>query len=323
MRIDTAPRAIGLLAYDDMQALDLVGPLDVFGAANARAGGPPRYALHIVGLTRDAVRAENGLVLMPDVDLDNAPAFDTLLIPGGLGSRTFDSDPRLLAWLRQRAPATRRMVSVCTGLYVLAATGLLDGRRATTHWRFADDIANRFPAVRLEPDRLFLRDGGFATSGGLTAGMDLALALVEEDIGASAALAVARELVMYLKRPGNQAQFSAPLAAQSRGGGRMDALVEWLIAHLGEAITVEAMADRVAMSTRNFRRVFAESFGTTPARFVEHLRLDQACLQLAESRAPIQRIASDVGFNSGDAFRRAFRARFGASPLEYRERFGR
>jgi transcriptional regulator GlxA family with amidase domain len=322
MRIDGAPRAIGLLAYDDMQALDLVGPLDVFGAANARAGGAPPYSLHIVGVVRDRVRAENGLVVMPDVGLDDAPAFDTLLIPGGAGSRTLDTDARLLAWLRQRAPATRRMVSVCTGLYILAATGLLDGRRATTHWRFAEDIARRFPAVRLEPDRLFLRDGGFATSGGLTAGMDLALALVEEDLGAPAALAVARELVMYLKRPGNQAQFSAPLAAQSRSGGRMGALVEWLLAHIGEAITVDAMADRVAMSARNFRRVFAEDFGTTPARFVEHLRLDQACLQLAEGRAPIERIASDVGFNSGDAFRRAFRARFGASPLEYRDRFG-
>jgi transcriptional regulator GlxA family with amidase domain len=206
---------------------------------------------------------------------------------------------------------------------VLAATGLLDGRRATTHWRFAEDIARRFPAVRLVPDRLFVRDGNFATSGGLTAGMDLALALVEEDLGASVALAVASELVMYLKRPGNQAQFSAPLAAQSRGGGRMGGLVEWLLAHLGETITVEAMADRMAMSARNFRRVFAEEFCTTPTRFVESLRLDQACLQLAEGCTPIERIASDVGFNSGDAFRRAFRARFDAPSLEYRQRFGR
>ncbi|WP_166206394.1 GlxA family transcriptional regulator [Cognatiluteimonas telluris] len=319
----TAPRTIGLFAYDDMQALDLVGPLDVFGAANAHAAGSAPYALCVIGLTSAPVRAENGLTVIPDVVLEDAPALDTLLIPGGVGSRTLAGDRLLLDFLVQRASSTRRMVSVCTGIYLLAATGLLDGRRATTHWRFAADVARRFPAVRLQPEFLFLRDGGFATSGGLTAGMDLALALVEEDLGAQAALEAARELVMYVKRPGNQAQFSAPLAAQCQGGGRLGALVDWLIAHPGEHITVDAMADSVAMSARHFRRVFVETFGSTPARFVEHLRLDQACLQLAEGRTPIGRIAANVGFNSSDAFGRAFRVRFGASPLEYRERFGR
>jgi transcriptional regulator GlxA family with amidase domain len=323
MHAGIAPRVIGLFAYDGMQALDLVGPLDVFGAANARAAGAAPYTLCVIGLTSSPARAENGLAVIPDVALEDAPALDTLLIPGGIGSRTLASDRRLLDWLVQRASTTRRMVSVCTGIYPLAATGLLDGRRVTTHWRFAAAVARRFPALRLQPEFLFLRDGSFATSGGLTAGMDLALALVEEDLGAPAALDVARELVMYVKRPGNQAQFSAPLAAQCQGGGRLGGLVEWLIAHPGEQITVDAMADYVAMSARHFRRVFVETFGSTPARFVEHLRLDQACLQLAESGAPIGRIASNVGFNSSDAFRRAFRARFGASPLEYRERFGR
>src|SRR6185437_14980470 len=245
-------KTIGLLAYDDMQPLDLAGPLDVFGAANAHAGGAPPYRLCIIGLDATAVHAENGLVVVPTHALDDAPPLDTLLIPGGVGARhCINRDARLLSWLRERAKHTRRVVSVCTGAYVLAATGLLDGRRVTTHWNYADDLARRHPALLVEPDRLFLRDGFFATSGGLTAGMDLALALVEEDLGAPTALAVARYLVIYVKRPGNQAQFSAPLAAQAQGNGRMGALVDWLLAHLHDDLGVERMAGQAAMSARH------------------------------------------------------------------------
>jgi transcriptional regulator GlxA family with amidase domain len=261
--------------------------------------------------------------MVPTHTLDDAPPLDTLLIPGGCGSRVINADWRLLAWLRDRAAMTRRVVSVCTGAYILAATGLLDGRRVTTHWRFADDLARRYPALRVEPDRLFLRDGRFATSGGLSAGMDLALALVEEDLGAAAALAVARDLVMYVKRPGNQTQFSAPLAAQTRSNGRMGALVDWLLVHLGDDLTVERMAEQAAMSERNFRRIFVETFDVAPARFVERLRLEQACLRLTQGKGSVELIAAEVGFHSADAFRRAFRARYGASPSEYRERFSR
>jgi len=314
-------KTIGLLAYDGMQALDLAGPLDAFGAANEWGGGATPYALCIVGLSTTAVRAENGLRIVPECALEDAPPLDTLLVPGGAGSRVIDGDARLMRWLRERASTTRRMVSVCTGAYVLAAAGLLDGRRATTHWRFAQDLQRRHAAVKVEPDRLYLRDGPIATSGGLTAGMDLVLALIEEDLGAAAALAVARHLVMYVKRPGNQAQFSAPLAAQSQGTGRMGALVDWLLAHLGDGISIERMAEQVSMSPRHFRRVFADTFGATPARFVERLRLEQACLQLTQGRASIERVARGVGFNSADAFRRAFRSRYGATPIEYRERF--
>jgi transcriptional regulator GlxA family with amidase domain len=317
-----ATKAIGLLAYDDMQALDLAGPLDVFGAANSLGHGTPPYELCVIGLHARAVRAENGLSIVPACVLEDAPPLDTLLIPGGCAARqSLNGDARLLAWVRARAKDTRRMVSVCTGAYVLAAAGLLDGRRVTTHWNYANDLALRHPALHVEPDRLFLRDGCFATSGGLTAGMDLALALVEEDLGAPAALAVARYLVMYVKRPGNQAQFSMPLAAQAKGDHRMGALVDWLLAHLDGELTSERMAEQVAMSARHFRRVFSQMFGMTPARFVEKLRLEQACLQLTQGRAPIERIAASVGFNSADAFRRTFRARYGATPNEYRERF--
>ena len=316
-------KTVGLLAYDDMQALDLTGPLDVFGAANALAPGMPPYDLHVIGVRKGVVRAENGLALLPACSIEDAPPLDTLLIPGGVGSRLGHVDPPLLAWLRRQADTARRVVSVCTGAYMLAATGLLDGRRVATHWRYAEDLARRFPAIHVEPERLFLRDGRFATSGGLTAGIDLALALVEEDLGAAASLAVARYLVMYVTRPGNQAQFSAPLAAQAKATGRMGALVDWLLAHLDGDITSERMAEQVSMSPRHFRRVFADTFGTSPARFVGHLRLEQACMRLTRDRASIDRIASSVGFRSADVFRRAFRARYGVTPGEYRERFAR
>jgi transcriptional regulator GlxA family with amidase domain len=206
---------------------------------------------------------------------------------------------------------------------MLAAAGLLDGRRVATHWEYAEDLARRFPAIHVEPERLFLRDGRFATSGGLTAGIDLALALIEEDLGAATSLAVARYLVMYVTRPGNQTQFAAPLAAQAQATGRMGTLVDWLLAHLKDEITSERMAEQVSMSPRHFRRVFADTFGTSPARFVEHLRLEQACMRLTRDRTSIGRIASSVGFHSADVFRRAFRARYGATPVEYRERFAR
>lgn len=316
-------KTIGLLGYDDMQALDLTGPLDVFGAANALASGMPPYELHVIGVHTGTVHAENGLAVLPACSIEDAPPLDTLLIPGGSGSRLGNADPKLLAWLRRQAETARRVVSVCTGAYILAATGLLDGRRVATHWQYAEDLARRFPAIRVEPERLFLRDGRFATSGGLTAGIDLALALVEEDLGAATSLAVARYLVMYVTRPGNQTQFSAPLAAQAQATGRMGTLVEWLLAHLKDEITSERMAERVSMSPRHFRRVFTDTFGTSPARFVEHLRLEQACMRLTRDRTSIDRIASSVGFHSADVFRRAFRTRYGATPGEYRERFAR
>jgi transcriptional regulator GlxA family with amidase domain len=316
-------KTIGLLAYDNMQALDLTGPLDVFGAANALASGMSPYDLHVIGAHTGTVHAENGLVVLPACSIEDAPPLDTLLIPGGIGSRLGNADPQLLAWLRRQAETARRVVSVCTGAYLLAAAGLLDGRRVATHWQYAEDLARRFPAIHVEPERLFLRDGRFATSGGLTAGIDLALALVEEDLGAATSLAVARYLVMYVTRPGNQIQFSAPLAAQTQATGRMGTLVGWLLAHLKDEITSERMAEQVSMSPRHFRRVFADTFGTSPARFVEHLRLEQACMRLTRDRTSIDRIAFSVGFHSADVFRRAFRARYGATPVEYRERFAR
>lgn len=309
---------VGMLIYDDVQALDVVGPLDVFASANERS--PGTYRLFTVSPDGKPVRAENGLRLTPDFSIRSAPEMDTLLIAGGAGSRVIDADRDVLDWIVSRTGETRRVVSICTGVYILAATGLLDGRKATTHWEYAADVKRRYPDIALEEDRLFVRDGKFHTSGGLTAGMDLALSLVEEDRGASAALAVARNLVMYMKRPGNQAQFSRPLQAQ--GGGRLAQVVEWMLDHLHEDITVERLADVSAMSERNFRRVFRETFDVPPTRFLERLRLEQACVLLTSGTDSVERIARATGFASADALRRAFRVRYGASPVEYRQRFG-
>lgn len=317
-----AKRTIGFLVYEGLQALDLAGPLDAFGAANEWAGeGVEPYDMVMLGLDDRPVRAENGLRFVPDVVLENAPRLDTLVIPGGCGSRVINRDARVLDWIRARSGDTRRIVSTCTGIYLLAAAGLLDGRRATTHWHFADDVRRRFPSVLLDVDQLHVRDGPFHTSGGLTAGIDLGLALIEDDLGGTVALASARHLVMYVKRPGNQAQFSEPLQAQAQGQGALAPLPEWLLEHLGEDLPVARMADRVNMSERNFRRVFAKTFGATPTRYLERLRLERARLLLTSTRSPIKRIATRVGFDSADAFRRAFRRHYGASPREYRHRF--
>ena len=261
---------IGVLVYEGVQALDLAGPLDVFGAANRNHAGPAPYRTLTIGLSDAPVRGENGPTLAPDTEIAGAPALDTLIIPGGEGSRRFDADPRLLEWIRERARDTRRVASVCTGLYLLAATGVLDGRRATTHWRFAEDLKARYPRVRVDAKHLHLADGQFYSSGGLTAGMDLALALVQADLGPETAIAVARELVMYMKRPGNQLQFSAPLQAQSRANERMGPLVDWLLQHLHQSISVDRMAEVATVSPRNFRRVFRERFGTRRRAIWKH-----------------------------------------------------
>ena len=315
---------IGLLVYEGVQALDVTGPMDVFAAANHQAGGNRApYTLCTIGLVAGPVRTEGGLTIVPDTILSASPGLDTLLIPGGAGSRVVDSDARLLAWIRARSAATRRVVSICTGLHVHAATGLVDGRRVTTHWQHAANLARRYPRLHMDADKLFLRDGQFHTSGGLTAGIDLALALVEDDLGSGTALAVARELVMYMKRPGNQTQYSAPLDAQTCGSGRMGPLVEWLLENLAGNLVTDRLAERMAMSPRHFRRVFVETFDATPAVFIERLRLERACILLTSGASTIDRIARSVGFASADVFRRAFRARYGVSPLEYRARFVR
>lgn len=316
-------RRIGILGYDGTQGLDVVGPMEAFAAVPPDAdGGVPPYTVVLIGLAGRRFCTESGLVMQAHtVAASPRLRLDTLIIPGGRGLRETGAGARAATWIRTRAPQLRRIASVCTGVYALAATGLLDGRRVTTHWAYAEDLARRFPKLRVEADALYLKDGPFYTSAGITAGIDLALALIEEDCGPRAALAAARYLVMFLKRPGGQNQFSEPLRFQADAADRFADLVAWMSGHLDGDLSVDALAARVYMSPRHFSRTFRHTYGTSPAAFVEQLRLGEAGRRLCASRVGIDRVARSVGFGSSDGFRRAFERRFGVSPRAYRSRF--
>jgi transcriptional regulator GlxA family with amidase domain len=317
--VPVSPIRVALLGYDGVQTLDLAGPLDAFGAASAIRHGA--YETVITSLDGAPFASEAGLRMAPDCAFSSVGKLDTVILPGGEGLRRAGVAARIAEAVRAKAPALRRIVSVCTGIYGLAPTGLLDGRRATTHWSFAADVAARFPAIRLEPNAIFLKDGPLYTSAGITAAIDLALALIEEDFGPGIAVAVARELVVYLKRSGGQLQYSEPLRFQSCAGDRFADLAAWMVAHLDADLSVESLAARAGLSARQFNRRFKGTFDMNPGQLVESLRLDSARDRLVGSGASIERIAIAVGFKSDDAFRRAFDRRFGLSPTDYRRRF--
>ena len=244
-----------------------------------------------------------------------------MLIAGGDGHEALMHDQRLLAWLRRIAPRVRRFGSVCTGAFVLAAAGLLDGRRATTHWRQCDRLAREYPKITVEPDSLHVKDGATYTSAGVTAGMDLALALLEEDCGRRIALATAREMVLFLKRPGGQSQFSTHLEAQTTQTDSLRDLQDWVLNNLSEILTVETLAGRAAMSPRNFARVFTREAGATPAKFVERARLDAARRALEETSRPLTDISRECGFGHTETMRRIFIRHLNVAPHDYRRRF--
>jgi transcriptional regulator GlxA family with amidase domain len=312
---------IGVLGYEGVTALDVVGPTEAF--ASAWVDDQRAYEVVLLGPTRKPFTAESGLVFKPHRGLDAKVDLDTLIIPGGCGLRNPRINAKVVSWIRTNAPRIRRIASVCTGIYGLGATGLLDGRRATTHWRFARDVGEKFPEIRLESNALFLKDGAFYTSAGVTAGIDLALALIEEDLGAPAALAVARELVVYLKRPGGQEQFSEPLQFQIESTDKLAELASWMRGHLRSDLSVEALAARACLCPRQFTRRFTRVFQRTPAAFVEDLRLAEAQKRLSMRSITVEGVAASVGFRSADAFRRAFERRFGISPTHYRRQFSR
>ncbi len=316
---------IGILGFDGVTALDLVGPADAFAIASevwqALYGDPAPYRITLLGLSGRKFVAESGLSFEAHAPIDDAPPPDTLIVPGGSGLREPEANARLVAWLRAHARSCRRIASVCTGIYGVAPSGLLDGRRVTTHWRFASDVARRFPKLMLDDNALFLRDGPYYTSAGITAGIDLSLALIEEDLGPRVALAVARDLVVYLKRPGGQAQYSEPLRMQVLASDRFADLVAWMVSHLDHDLSVEALAARANLSPRHFSRRFSAVFGCAPARYAEDLRMSEARRMLSQDQASIQRVAAAVGFVSTDVFRRAFERRFGLTPADYRARF--
>lgn len=318
------PRRIEFVAFDDVQMLDLTGPMQVFASANDTlrlAGAAPHYVLHVVAREGTRIRASSGLCLTTEALSRHNATLDTLIIAGGPGVDVAASDKVLVDWIRTRSRAARRVASVCTGAFLLAASGALDGRRATTHWSFCDDLARRFPAVHVERDPIFVRDGPVWTSAGVTAGIDLALALVEEDCGRDIALAVARYLVVFLKRPGGQAQFSATLSLQV-ADDTFGALHAWIREHLAQDLSLPILADKTAMSARTFSRRYREATGFTPAHAVERLRVEQAQRLLSESRMPVKRIAQRCGFGSEETLRRSFLRLVAITPQDYRARFG-
>lgn len=315
---------IGILGFDGMQALDAIGPADAFAAAltDADAAKPERlYDVTIIGLAGRRLVCEGGVVIQADVTVEKAPRLDTLIIPGGAGLRVPTASERASKWILNRAPRTRRIASVCTGIYGLAPTGLLDGHRVTTHWAFVQDATKRFPKLHFDADALFIRDGSFYTSAGITAGIDLSLAMIEEDHGPRVALAVARELVVFVKRPGGQNQFSEPLRFQSESADRFSDLAAWITTNLRGDLTIDALAARVFLSSRQFSRAFKTKFQVTPAAFVEETRLAEATRRLSSQRVTVDMVAHSVGYPTTDTFRRAFERRYGVTPTDFRRRF--
>jgi transcriptional regulator GlxA family with amidase domain len=317
-------RAVEIAAFPGVQLLDVTGPLQVFASANDWArdmGRPPPYAVRTVA-RRSPVRTSSGLELvcaaLPRAD---APV-DTLIAPGGGAVLAAAEDRTLVDWLKRRARRARRVVSVCSGAFLLGACGLLDGRRAATHWTMCQQLAGRFPKVRVENDPIFIEDGKVWTSAGVTAGIDLSLALVESDLGHDAAMAIARDLVVYLKRPGGQAQFSSILQMQS-GDPRFERLHGWIAGHLDGDLSVPALAGRMGMSERSFLRHYAKLTGTTPARAVERLRVEAARGLLGTTVLPVKRVAQRCGFGSEETMRRSFLRQIAVTPQDYRARFSR
>ena len=318
-----AARIVEVLAFPSVQLLDVTGPLQVFVCANdhvAQAGGTPPYALRVVAKGGLDVTTSAGLGIATSALQRTDAPLDTLLVPGGPGVDSAAADKVLVDWVRRRAKKARRVASVCTGAFLLGASGALDGRRAVTHWAYCAELARRFPAVHVEPDPIFLRDGPVWTSAGVTAGIDLALALVEEDLGRTVALAVARYLVVFLKRPGGQAQFSEVLALQS-AEDEFGALHEWINRHLADDLSLAKLADQAGMSERSFSRHYVEAMGVTPARAIERLRVEAARRLLSESRLPVKRISQRCGFGSEETMRRSFLRILSATPNDYRTRF--
>jgi transcriptional regulator GlxA family with amidase domain len=312
-------RRVVIVAFDGIQTLDVVGPAEVFVTAGLLADNP--YEVLIAGAS-DTVKATSGLRLQTDTTFKGIRGeIDTLIVAGGDGTETMRTDPELIASIKGLAARSRRVTCGCSGAFLLAQAGLLDGRRATTHWVACDLLQRRHPAVEVDHDSIFVRDGNVWTSAGVTAGMDLALALVEEDLGRTIALQTARWLVLYVQRPGGQAQFSAQLAAQLSENEPIREIQAWVAEHTDEDLSVEALAARAAMSTRNFARVFRREVGMTPAAYVEAVRVERAQRELEASRASVDSIARRCGFGTPETMRRAFHRRLGLGPTDYRARF--
>jgi transcriptional regulator GlxA family with amidase domain len=321
-------KPIGILAFDGVEIIDLTGPLDVFALSNEgfkRAGfsQEPLYPIRMFAKQAELVTTSCGLQINATCAYGELrDDIDTLVVPGSPDIDAVLADPALRDWILAMSGQVRRVVSVCTGAFMLAWAGLLDGRRATTHWAYCERLAADYPAVTVEADRIFLQDGPVFTSGGITSGIDLALALVEEDWGRDHALAIARMMVMFLKRPGGQSQFSGYLVCEAASHPSLRKLMAWIMENPAEDLSVQSLAERMAMSPRHFARVFQEESGMTPAKFVEKARIDAARQHLGDGAIRVETAAAVSGFGDPERMRRAFIRHLGISPQDYRERFG-
>jgi transcriptional regulator GlxA family with amidase domain len=305
--------------------LDVFGPAEVFGDANRLHGGDPAYEINIIssGAERSVARHMGTPLNADQTYRECRGPIDTLLVAGYDSQQAMRFERDFLNWLREQSGKSRRFGSVCTGALVLAAAGLLDGRRATSHWLWCDELARDYPRVTVERDPIYVRDGNCYTSAGVTAGIDLALALVEEDLGRSVALKVAQVMVVFLRRAGGQSQFSTTLAAQARESRPLGDLLAWLPDNIRRELSVESLARRAAMSPRNFARLFQQEVGKTPAKYIEDLRLEAARRQFELTTLTLDEVADASGFVSAETLRRTFRRRLGVTPGQYRASFGR
>lgn len=314
------PREIVIFAPSDVHALEIASVMDVFNEANTQAKAN-LYAMTFVAEQRDPIRCASGLRIIPDRSIaEPLPRSDTLMVAGSYGPPR-DTSAAVIAWLQTHSTLARRFGSVCTGAFLLGAAGLIDGRQVTTHWDYADALRERFPSAKVDADRIFIRDGALFTSAGVLACIDLALALIEEDHGRDLAVSVARHMVMYLKRPGGQSQYSVPLAAQARTRTPIARLQSWIVDHPEGDLSLAALASRTAMSPRNFSRVFRSETGLSPAVYVEHVRIDKARRMLELTTLSLDEVARLSGLGTAGSARRIFLRRLGISLRQYRDRF--
>lgn len=322
--VTSPPYRVVLLAYEHMNVLDLCGPLQALATATRHcdADAPRRYDTIVASADGGLVMTGSGLAIAT-VAVDSLDKYDidTLIAPGGCKGEVYSAPQKLIDWVAQRAPTVRRLCSVCTGAFMLAKAGQLDGKKVATHWEWAPRLRESYPGIEVDSDRIFIRDGSLWTSAGVTAGIDMTLALIEEDFGHQVAIDTARRLVMFIKRSGGQSQFSAPLSAQLKDSGKFGDLHAWIASNLRRHLTVECLAEQMRMSPRTFARTYTTRMGVTPGKTVESIRLEAACRALEASGSPLKAIANHVGYGDEQAMRRAFLRQFGVGPKLYRERF--
>jgi len=325
--IPRAPLRVAILAACGDALIDVVGPFQIFTQASREGGGAygkdlGRYAVSVLSCARGSTHSRGGVGLRgTSPALSFKSQIDTLIVAGSDMVRDTKPDRRLVQWVAHSGSHVRRLASVCSGAFLLAEAGLLDGKRVTTHWRYGALLAARYPQLRVDPDPIYIRDGNVYTSAGMTAGMDLALALVEEDFGGDVALSVARSMVLYMHRPGGQSQFSAALRRQAPATSPIGRAQHWVSEHVDEQFPLERLAEVAGMSPRNFARVFVREAGVTPARYVEEMRLEEARRRLERSADPVETVAAASGFGSVDSLQRSFQSAFRITPTEYRGRF--